>query len=167
MSNRDYINEVFFRIEQTGKANPYEINELRQVLNNQHPDLYDAERLCYALSVELSDESLAIKLDARQDNVQWYDILRLHLYSFFKRSDEYRDNQTTIAVISTAVVDNIVCQVSNEIGITEGIIPLVLSLLICVVFKISVMAWCDHFYANTVRGNTELELLLKKMEDKK
>ena len=162
-----YFEDTITLLEQTNKVNPYVVADFKNILYTDKPSIREIERLCYFVISNLCDDRPLIELQDRNKNVFWYDRFRLQVYLFLKGNKTYYEDKTAITVTGAIIIDDIANEVFTLFGVDNRLIPLIVSLIVCVIAKMSVQAWCEHFYNETIRTNPVLEEELKKLEGKK
>ena len=162
-----YFEDTIALLEQTNKVNPYVISDFKSILYTNDPSIKEIERLCYFVVSNLCDDRLLIELQDGNKNISWYDHFRLQVYLFLNGNKTYYEDKTAITVIGAIIIDDIANEVFNLFGLDNRLIPLIVSLIVCVIAKMSVQAWCEHFYNETILDNPILEEELKKLEGKK
>lgn len=160
----DYINQTFLTLEHTGKVNPYAINDLSTILFETDILITEVDRLCFLIVSDLCDNQPLITLQANNHKILWYDYIRLQLYCFLRGHGEYQNNHILITAGSAIIIENITKDVLLKFAVETELIPLIISMLICVIAKVSVNAWCEHFYNEVVKENPLLHELLKELE---
>lgn len=157
------VNQVFQRLEETDKVNPYTICELQELLEENTADLEEIERLCFYIVTNLFDDNPLLELQNNDKQILWYDYLKLQIYAFLKGKSNYGDYHSLITASSAIIVENLANEIFVRFGINDKLIPLVASLILCVAAKVSTEAWCSYFYNKTIRNNKLLKNALKEM----
>lgn len=156
------IKQIFQELEDIQKVSPYSIYELREMLENDSVDYDEMERLCFLIVTNLFDDKPLLELQNNSKQILWYDYLKLHIYLFLKGKKEYSENRSLLAAGSSIITENLVSELFVNFGVDDKLIPLVVSLLLCIATKVSTEAWCSYFYDNTIKNN---ELLLNKLKE--
>lgn len=167
MENTVYINDSFSIIERNEKVNAYAFVSLQEELMRDEISCAEVERLCYLIVSNLCDDRPLVDLQNNNEKTSWYDYLKVQLYLFVKKHDDYANDSTLFAEAGPIIVSGITDNVFQLFGVDQQLVSLIASFLICVVAKMSVRAWCDYFYNNTIKGNEELEKLIVKVEHHK
>lgn len=167
METNDYINQTFLTLEHTGKVNPYAIHDLNTILRDTEIPIIEVDRLCFLIVSDLCDNLPLIKLQESNRKILWYDYIRLQLYHFLKGNGEYQNEHSLITAGSAIIIEKITAEVLLKFDVETELIPLIISMLICVIAKVSVNAWCEHFYNEVVKENASLHGLLKELERSK
>lgn len=156
--------EVFQQLQQTGKVNPYTIFDLQQLLEEDSLDLAEMDRLCFSIAGNLCDDKPLWELQSSNSKILWYDYLLLQIYVFLKKKNGYKDNHTLLTAGGAAITETIVDDLFTRFGVDNNLIPLMVSLILCIVAKISTEAWCS-FYYNKINDNELLSKTLKEMTE--
>lgn len=164
MENTVYIKDSLSIIERNEKVNAYAFVSLQEELMRDEISCAEVERLCYLIVSNLCDDRPLVDLQNNTEKTSWYDYLKVQLYLFVKKHDDYAHDSTLFAEAGPIIVSGITDDVFQLFGVDQQLVSLIASFLICVVAKISVRAWCDYFYNNTIKGNEELEKLIVKKE---
>lgn len=157
------VNQFFQRLEETNKVNPYTIYELQELLEENTVDFEEMERLCFSIVTNLFDDNPLLELQNNDRQILWYDYLRLQIYVFLKGKGDYGDNHSVITASSAIIVENMADELFARFGIDDKLIPLVVSLILCVAVKVSAEAWCGYFYDKIIRNSELLQSALKEM----
>ena len=158
-----FINQIFQQLEHTNKVNPYTIYELQELLEENVADFEEIEQLCFYIITSLFDDNPLLELQNNDRRVLWYVYLKLQIYVFLKGKGDYADNHSLIAASSAIIAENLAGELLARFGIDDKLIPLVISLILCVAAKVSAEAWCNYFYDSTIRNNELLRNALKEM----
>lgn len=167
MKTNKYINQVFEDLEHTGKVNPYAIHDLNTILFGTDISVTEVDRLCFLIVSDLCDNQPLIELQTNNREVLWYDYIRLQVYLFLKGHGEYQNDQSLITAGSAIIIERITNEIFSSLDVDAGIISLIISMLICVIAKISVNAWCDYFYNEVVKKKPSLYELFQTLGAKK
>lgn len=167
MENTNYVREPFFVLGQNEKINPYALSALQEELNQQEISCAEVERLCYLIVSNLCDDRPLFELQDNTKKILWYDYVRIQIFLFIKGHGEYSNDSTLLTAAGSIVVSDITDSVMLLFGVEQKLVSLIVSFLICVIAKISVNAWCDYFYNNTIKDNEELVEKIKKLEKNK
>ena len=159
----DSTSQIFQQLEQTNKVNPYTIFELQQTLDETPDDFEKMEQLCFSIVTNLFDDNPLLELQDNDKKILWYDYLKLQIYVFLKGKGGYRDNNSLITAGSAAIVEDLASELFEHFGVDNKLIPLVVSLILCVAAKASVEAWCDYFYNTVIQNDEVLYNTLKEM----
>lgn len=159
-----YFDQVFQQLEETEAVNPYTIYELKELLENDDADLKEIERLCFSIVSNLFDDRPLLELQSSDNKVFWYDYLQLHIYLILKGKSENQNSSLIFAGISTTIAQ-ITSDLFTQFGVENKLLPLVVSLTLCVAIKLPAKAWCSYFYDTKVRNNDILLNSLKEMEN--
>ena len=161
-----YFEDTIALLEQTNKVNPYVIADFKNILYTDNSSIKEIERLSYFIVSNLCDDQPLIELQNCNKSVSWYDYFRFQIYLFLKGNKTYCEEKTAITAMGAIIIDEIANEVFNVFGVDYKLLPLIVSLIICVISKMSVKAWCEHFYNETIKGNPVLEDEFKKLGDK-
>ena len=156
-------NPLFQQLEQTNKVNPYTVYALQELLEENTSDIYEIERLCFSIVTNLFEDNPLLELQNNDRQILWYDYLKLQIYIFFKGKGDYEENHSLLTASSAIIIENLTDELFTRFGIEDKLIPLVVSLILCVAAKVSAEAWCSYFYDNTIRNNELLQNALKEM----
>ena len=159
----EYLEQIVCELEQTKRVNPYSISELQVLLNEQELDFAEIERICFSVVSNLFDDRPLIELQDNDSKILWYDYLKLQIYVFLKGQGNLGEDHSLLAAGSALVVENIASDIFSKFGVNDKLIPLVVSLVLCVAVKVSSSAWCSYFYDEQVRGSERLKNALKEM----
>lgn len=154
---------LFQQLEQTNKVNPYTIYELQELLEENSSDISEIDRLCFSIATNLLDNYPLIELQQNDRKLFWYDYLKLQIYIFLKGKGDYKDNHSVITAGSAIIIENLTNELLVQFGIEDKLVPLVISLLLCVAAKITAETWCGYFYDKTIRESQLLQDALKEM----
>lgn len=158
-----HINELFQNLECAQKVNPYSIYELQELLENNSVDFDEIERLCFSIVTNLFDDKPLFELQNNNNHILWYDYLKLQIYVFLKGKGGYSENRSLLTASSAIITENFASELFSRFGVDDKLIPLVVSLILCVAAKVSTEAWCNYFYDSKVRNNELLLNTLKEM----
>lgn len=159
-----YQEEVFQKLQQTGKVNPYTIFDLKRLLDEETLDFAEINRLCFSIAGNLCDDRPLWELQSSNSKILWYDYLLLQIYVFLKRKNGYKDNHTLLTAGGAAITETIVDDLFTRFGVDDSLIPLMVSLILCIAAKISAEAWCSYYY-NKITENELLSNTLKEMTE--
>lgn len=161
-SMETYHEEVFQQLQQTGKVNPYTIFELKHLLTETPSDLPEIDRLCFSIAGNLCDDRPLWELQSSSNNILWYDYLMLQIYIFLKKKGGYKDNHTLLTAGGVAITQSFANDLFTRFGVDNNLIPLMVSLILCIATKISAESWCSYYY-DKIKNNELLSEALKEM----
>ena len=121
------------------------------------------EQLCFSIITNLFDDNPLLEFQDNDKKILWYDYLKLQIYVFLKGKGGYRDNTSLITAGSAIIVEDLANELFEHFGVDNKLIPLVVSLILCVAAKASAEAWCNYFYNTAIRNDEVLNNTLKEM----
>lgn len=167
MEKVTYIKEPFSYLERNEKVNTYALVLLEEELKRDEISCAEIERLCYLMVSNLCDDRPLLDFQNNTEKILWYDYIKVQLYLFIKGNSDYENDSTLFTAAGSIIVSNITDSIFLLFGVEQKLVSLIVSFLICVIAKISTRAWCDYFYNNVIKGNKELEDIVKKAESGK
>ena len=157
------VNQIFQDLLDTQKVNPYSICELQELIENESKDYDEIERLCFSIVTDLYDNKPLLELQKNDNHILWYDYLQLQIYAFFKGKGDYNEKKNLLTTSSAIIIENFASEIFSRFGVDSDLIPLVVSLILCIATQISAEAWCNYFYDSKLKKSELLCNALKEM----
>lgn len=162
--------ELYETLMASETVNPFTVTDLFRLLESgceSQEDLQEMDRLCYSIVSNLCENKPLAAMQRNDTDLVWYDYLGLQIYLFLTGKGQYETDRAATAFVGGALVANIVDSVSARCQVESDLLPLVVSLLLCVAGKLAAGAWCQWFYSGKISRNRALQKALREESEKR
>ena len=162
--------ELYETLMASETVNPFTVTDLFRMLEagcESQEDLQEMERLCYSIVSNLCENKPLAAMQRNDTDLVWYDYLGLQVYLFLSGKGKYESDRSAAAFVGGAIVAKMVDSVSVRCQVESDLLPLVISLLLCVAGKLTAGTWCQWFYAERISRNRALQKAFREESEKR